>query len=232
MYMEVILSPSFDLNATAYALQERESGRLGRRLGLVELEGCESGAFVDRVAEDERLLSQWSAFYISLRWRVIAAGCTITHHFSNQSTLKTSSIVSKQSDIINNRTEPGYPGTVPDDTVESIVRSLLHANKLVLSMQAIAAELLGQDCESCCVGRVELADRSGLCYDAGDDGIFGVGVAVGVCCVASGGLTPEDHVVWIATGGCVSEVATGYACRVYSPEGFDVLTQPFDAALK
>jgi hypothetical protein len=56
--------PGFDLNATAYALQEREGDRLGRRLGLVELEGCESGAFVDGVAEDERLLPPLSAFHV------------------------------------------------------------------------------------------------------------------------------------------------------------------------
>jgi hypothetical protein len=42
----------FYLNAAAYALQEWVSSPLGRRLGLVELEGCESGAFVDGVAED------------------------------------------------------------------------------------------------------------------------------------------------------------------------------------
>jgi hypothetical protein len=55
----------FNLDATAYALQERESGRFGGRLGVVELEGCESGAFVDGVAEDERLSFPWSVFYIS-----------------------------------------------------------------------------------------------------------------------------------------------------------------------
>jgi hypothetical protein len=49
------LSPGFDLDAAAHALQEGESGCLWRRLSIVELKGCESSAFVDGVAEDERL---------------------------------------------------------------------------------------------------------------------------------------------------------------------------------
>jgi hypothetical protein len=170
-------------------------------LGLVELEGCESGAFVDGVAEDERLLPPLSAFHVFLRPRLIMAHCVATYHFSHQPTLETSGIVSKQRNVVNSRTESGHPGTIPDDAVQSVVGSLLHAYKLVLSVQAIAAELLGQDCESCCIGRIELANRSGLCHDAGDDWIFGVCVAVGVGGVSSGGLAPEDHMVRIATGG-------------------------------
>ena len=57
-WVSVTLSPyllNLDFDTAAYALQERERGRLGRRLSLVELEGCESGAFVDSIAEDERL---------------------------------------------------------------------------------------------------------------------------------------------------------------------------------
>jgi len=82
--------------------------------------------------------------------------------------------------------------------MQSIVGSLLHAKKLFFGIQAIAAELLGQDRESCGVWRIELADSSGLRYDAGDDGILGIGVAVRVGSVASGRLAPEDHVFWVA----------------------------------
>jgi hypothetical protein len=49
------LLPDFNFDTTAHALQERESSRFGRRLGIFKLEGCKSGAFVDGVAEDERL---------------------------------------------------------------------------------------------------------------------------------------------------------------------------------
>lgn len=72
-HLSTSLLLDFDFNTAAHALQERESGRLGRRLGVVELEGRESGAFVDGVAEDERLLSRWSAFYISLRQETVIA---------------------------------------------------------------------------------------------------------------------------------------------------------------
>jgi hypothetical protein len=167
-------------------------------LGLVELEGCESGAFVDGVSENERLLFQWLASCNMVRQRIATADRVTTYHFSNQPTLQTGSIVSEQRDIVNSRAEPRHASAVPDNTVESVVRSLLHASKLFLGVQAVAAQLLGQDGESCGVWRVELADCSGLRYDASDDGIFGVGIAVRVGGVTSGRLTPEDHMVWIA----------------------------------
>jgi hypothetical protein len=84
---------------------------------LVELEGCESGAFVDGVAEDERLWSPWSALYVSLRLRMITADCVATYHFSHQPTLETSGVISKQCNIVNSRTKSGYTGTIPDDAV-------------------------------------------------------------------------------------------------------------------
>jgi hypothetical protein len=67
----------FNFDATAYALQEREGGRFGGRLGVVELEGCESGAFVDGVAEDERLSCfSMVSFSTFLLWDPIASSCS------------------------------------------------------------------------------------------------------------------------------------------------------------
>ena len=151
-FKSLYLLPDFDFDTAAYSLQERESGRFGRRLGIVELKGCESGAFVDGIAEDKRLSSPWSAVYISFRQKIITAHWANTYHFSHQPTLKPSSVVRKQRNVVNSRTEPRHSSsTTPDNTVQSVVRSLLHASELFLGIQAIAAELLGKDCESGCI---------------------------------------------------------------------------------
>jgi len=77
------LLPGFNFDTTSYALQEGESGRFWGRLSLVELEGCESGAFVDGVAEDEWLLFPWSASCNMIRQRIAIADCVNAYHLSH-----------------------------------------------------------------------------------------------------------------------------------------------------
>jgi hypothetical protein len=208
-------SPCFGLNAAAHAVKEGKCDVHGRR----SVGRGKSGAFVDCIAEDQRL------HVVSIILLGTKEGCAFsrTYHFRNLSILKTSSIVRKQRDPISNRAEPRNIRSVPDGTMQAIVIDSLHASKLFFSVEPVAAKLLSQDRKSSGVRRVNLAGSAGLCDDTSNDGIFGVGVAVRVRSVASCGLAPEDHVVWIASGKLVSRgIAMRRKCR-YSPEGFDVL---------
>jgi hypothetical protein len=183
-------SPGFNLDATSHPLEEWESDVLGRR----SVGRSKRSAFVDGVAEDQRLADhqQYSSYGK-------ARLCfNRTYHFRNLPILKTSSIVRKQRNAISNRAEPRHIRSVPDDMMQAIVIDSLHASKLFFSVETIAAELLSQDRKSSGVSRVDLASSAGLCDDTSNDGIFGVGVAVRVRGVASCGLAPENHVVWIA----------------------------------
>lgn len=143
-----------------------------------------------------------------------------TYHFSHLAIFKTRSVVREQSHAVSNRTESRNIVTVPDDIVQLVVISRLHASELFISTEIVTAKLFGQDCETSGVRRVDLAGGAGLRDDASDDGVFMVGVAVRVRCVASGRLTPEDHVVWVAAG----EVSVEDCSEVMDvPESFDVL---------
>ena len=91
-----------------------------------------------------------------------------------------------------------------------------------IPIETITAKLLGQYCESCGVGRVDLAGSAGLRNDASDDGVFRVGITVRVRGIASCGLAPEDHMIWVAACG-VSVQSTISQEVMDIPESFDVL---------
>lgn len=145
-----------------------------------------------------------------------------TYHFSNLAILETSSVVRKQSQTISDGTESRYIGAVPDDIVQSVVVSCLHASELVVRTETITAELLGQNSESRSVRRVDLTGGARLSNNTGDDGVFGVGVTVRVRGVTSSGLAPEDHVVWVAACG-VSVRSTTSRKEMDVPESFYVI---------
>jgi hypothetical protein len=152
-------------------VKERESDVHGRR----SVGRSKSGAFVDRVAENQRLPIVSSVLPYGERAKVC---CNRTYHFRNLSILKTSSIVRKQRDTISNRAEPRNVRSVPDDMMQAIIVDSLHASKLFFGVETVAAKLLGQDRESSSVCCVDLASGAGLRNDASDDGVFWVGVAV------------------------------------------------------
>jgi hypothetical protein len=135
---------------------------------------------------------------------------------------ETRSIVREQCHVISDRTESRNILAIPDDVVQLVVVSRLHASELFISIETITAKFLGQYCESGGVGRVDLAGSAGLRNDASDDGVFRVGITVRVRGIASCGLAPEDHMIWVAA--CGVSVQSMISQGVMDiPESFDVL---------
>lgn len=101
-----------------------------------------------------------------------------TYHFCHMAVLKTRSIVLEQGHAISNGAETRDIIAIPDDVVQLVVIGRLHASKLFVGTETIAAELLCQDCEPGGVCSVDLAGGAGLRNYSSDDGVVRIGVAV------------------------------------------------------